>query len=132
MDDVVKSAGAKLRDVRMKYGLTLEDVQQRSRERFREAGMVKLAHLSKIERGMLAKPPTMRMIASLAAVYNMQAETILEWYELPIFRVVEVAEPPVITRAKQYLRTLPPGDARREKLIALFAFALEQVRAGVV
>lgn len=131
MNGLVKSAGAKLRDARIRYGLTLEDVQQRTRERFGEAGMVKLAHLSKIERGMLVEPPTVRVIASLAAVYNIPAETIMEWYQLPIFRVKEVAEPPVITRAKRYLLELPPGDLRREKLLALFEFALEQVRAGV-
>jgi transcriptional regulator with XRE-family HTH domain len=131
MNDLVRSAGAKLRDARMRHGLTLEDVQQRTRERFGEAGMVKLAHLSKIERGMLVKPPTVRVIASLAAVYNMNPAEIMEWYKLPIYQVTEVAEPSVITRAKLFLQELPPGDPRREKLIALFEFALEQVRVGV-
>jgi hypothetical protein len=80
---------------------------------------------------MLVKPPTVRVIASLAAVYNMNPAEIMEWYKLPIYQVTEVAEPSVITRAKLFLQELPPGDPRREKLIALFEFALEQVRVGV-
>jgi transcriptional regulator with XRE-family HTH domain len=126
--DIARAAGAKLREQRERYGMTLEDVQQRTRERFGETGMVKYGHLSKIERGMLVKPPTVRVIASLAAVYNMNPAEIMEWYQLPVYMVTEVAEPSVITRAKLLLLELPPDQ--RTKLISLIEFAIAQVRAG--
>lgn len=126
--EIAKQAGALLRQQRERYGMTLEDVQQRTRERFGESGMVKYGHLSKIERGTLVKPPTVRVIASLAAIYNMNPAEIMEWYKLPVYTMTEVADSPTVTRLKLMLMELPPE--KRDTLISLVEFAMAQVRAG--
>ena len=127
-DETIREAGKKLRAQRNRYGMTLQDVESRTRERFGENGTVKLGHLSKIERGYMVYPPSIDDIAALAAIYNMNPAEIMEWYGMPVYTMTEVAEPPVITRAKLLLQELPPAE--RTKLISLFEFAIAQVRTG--
>jgi transcriptional regulator with XRE-family HTH domain len=127
-ETIVKVAGAKLRQQRELYGMTLEDVQQRTYEQFGKAGMVKYGHLSKIERGMLVKPPNIKVIANLAAVYHMKPEQIMEWYGLSSGESEDMAEPPVITRTKLFLMQLKSDDPKRAELLKLIEFALFYVQ----
>lgn len=121
-------AGRKLRHTRNQYGLTLEDVEKRTREKFGASGTMNYNKLSRIERGKIAGPPSIDDISAVAWVYNLNPAEVMGWYGMPTYVSEKVAEPPVITQAKLLLQELSP--AQQQKLISLFEFAIAQVRTG--
>lgn len=148
--DTIRATGQKLKALRNKYGWTMYEVEARTRKRaeaeadkagleresdeWREAvanGTIFQTQVSRIERGAIKRPPSVDDLAPLAAVYNLTVEDISEWYGVPIAKVGQVSDEPVMTRIMMTLSKLPKGDARRKALLDRLEFALDSIQANV-
>lgn len=120
----LRAAGHTLRQLREHtYGLTLEDVQKRTEEKFGEDRVLE-ATLSRIERGNISKPPSMLDMAELGLLYNLSPSRLFELYGLPTAGDVEgLAEPPEVTRLRITLHQLRDDEVATKDLLSMIDFA---------
>lgn len=136
MPNVIKEAGKTFRELRENtYGMTMGDVEARTKERFGDDGMLHSPQVSRIERGIMKRPPSADDLAKLGLLYNLSPTELFELYGLPV-AAGHNADAPIsdvrLRRAEKFLASLPKESPVREQVLAWINFAVTQGKAMLV
>lgn len=117
--------GKALRAIRESKRRSQEDIAGRTR--------IQLARLSHIERGLVAKPPSLRDVAELAFEYGLSPRSMFEIYGLPIASLAASApeeDPEEIVALRAVLRELP-DEASKAEILGMIGWVVDMANAKI-
>lgn len=120
-------AGRRLRQIREDKKMVLRDVEAATLRRFGEQGAIRMAQLSRIEKGFFDRI-SLDDAFHLADIYDLSPEYVGSLYGLwREQNAPEESRPTQLVEAEQVLKTLPEGE--RDEFLNWIEFATMQARA---
>lgn len=122
----MRKGGQALRAIRESKRLSQEDIAERTR--------IQLSRLSHIERGLVAKPPSLRDMAELAFQYGLSPRSVFEIYGLPVVRtsVADSGEDPEELIALRAVLQELPDELSRAEVLGMVGWVVDMANAKIL